>query len=830
MSEYKYRVSLFYSYCHKDEAFRERMEVALALLRDNNHLTEWSDRKISPGSKLLPKTLKELNRVDLVAYLVSPDFLNSQPCKDEWRRAKKNAEESGQRLIPVIVRKCPWKDFDTMGEHLAIPRDGKPITQWSDEDEAWNDVYEQMKMVLEEIRSTFEVRKQFRSKISKVEFISQNQENIRLEDLFVFPHLVLHDQSSFDLLEKRIVNIDELLDITHAFIKGDDQSGKTTLCRKLFLRLAEEGEPALLVDLDEIGRKVPRQDFFHEMYAKQMQGDYELWEKSPNKTIILDNLTSQKIGFLTYAQDHFDRIYVTTSNDIYTAFFRDDKRLAQFRQVRILTLGHSSQEELIRKWTQLDPAVKSNQGQLTDGKIDQLERNVNSIMHDRIVPRYPFFVLSILQTYEGYLPHDLKISAYGHCYHALIAAHLYDSGIVKEQIDSCFNFLARLAYEIRLSSGERNSISERDFELFENQYREEFLELWDSTRRRLFDQPNSILSVRNQQVCFSWPYSYYFFLGLYLSGHYQNNVDLISNMVEKSYVRDNSLTLIFVIHHSQNAEIIDEVLIHTMYTIDWRKPVKLDLDEITVFEDILRQLSVDYPSDNTHVGDGRLEERNQRDVMEAEPYESIEESPHQAMNDIYRALKNMDILSQILKNKHGSIEKARLAEMIETIVDTGLKLASVFLCDKSELDELAKMVKAQLEEGDGVVSTNENAIRTELTRFVFALVMNSIEKAVSSIDTKEVRQVVRDLCEQKATPAYDLVYSFYSIDVAESFSNSQLSMVRQMLKKHRKNYLVTRALPIRIGMYLTTHRVSDPIRSALRAQLKSLTGSNSRLL
>ena len=44
-------MKLFYSYCHVDEKYRERLEKFLVTLRDEGKITEWHDRKIMPGDK-----------------------------------------------------------------------------------------------------------------------------------------------------------------------------------------------------------------------------------------------------------------------------------------------------------------------------------------------------------------------------------------------------------------------------------------------------------------------------------------------------------------------------------------------------------------------------------------------------------------------------------------------------------------------------------------------------------------------------------------------------------------------------------------------------------
>lgn len=830
MSKYSYRVNLFYSYCHKDEHFRRKLEDALGLLRTNGLLTDWHDRKILPGTKWDPKIEVKLKQADLVAFLVSRDFLNSPACIKEWHMGKKTAEETGQILIPIIIRDCPWEDFDNMAEYQLLPQDALPINQWNDEDVAWKHIYEEIKEVLANIRQTFEVREQYRREISMVEFISQNQENIDLDSLFVFPNLSLEDRQPLNSPSQRILDFDKLLDLDCAIIRGIELSGKTTLCRKLFLHLVERKQPALLLDLAEINTRKPRPNLIYETYTKQMKGDYNLWSKSESKTIILDNLSPEKIDFLEYIQEHFQRIFVTTTTDNYLAFFTRDNRLTNFKRIEILQFGHFLQERLIRKWAALDPAARNISDRLPDGKVDQLERIVNSILYGKVIPRHPFFILSILQTHEARMIYDLNISAYGHCYQALITAHIINSRIANEQIDSCLNYLGRLAYEIRLSKSKGNFISAKEFQTFESKYSNEFIDLWDSTRRRLFNLPNSVLTDRNNQVSFSWPYSYYFFLGRFLAGHHNENQELLENILKTSYTKDNSLTVVFIIHHSHSPEIIDRVLIHTLDAIKWRQPASLDLEEIGLFEDVLRDLSFDHLSDNSTVSNNRKKVRDARDhsdILKSEAYDNIEESPHEVINDIYKALKNMDILSQVLKNKHGSIEKERLIDIVETIVDTGLKLANLFLFEQSELEELTQAIVESEEFRGNSVNIDKEAIKTILIRSVFVLVMNSIEKAVASINSREVSQIVQNLSDKKNTPAYDLVYNFYSIDIAESLSNDQLKLVKKTMKKHRRNYLVARTLPIRVEMYLATHRARDSIRNAFRSLFALTTRGDS---
>ena len=163
----------------------------------------------------------------------------------------------------------------------------------------------------------------------------------------------------------------------------------------------------------------------------------------PNKTIILDNLGARTIGYVEFAKEHFQNVVVATSDNEFLAYFRDETRLSGFKHVRLLHLKHSQQEDLIRNWKKLDPEIRADQSQLSDGTVDKIERDLNTIISvNKVVPRYPFFILTILQTYEAvFKSQDLKYTAYGHCYYALMFARLAVLGIDLKEFDSCFNFL-----------------------------------------------------------------------------------------------------------------------------------------------------------------------------------------------------------------------------------------------------------------------------------------------------------------------------------------------------------------------------------------------------
>ena len=139
-------VTVFISYTHSDERLKERFLVHLGALRRENLIGVWHDRMLRPGEHLDDAIEKELATADFVILLISPDFINSDYCiEKEMQRAFARARDEQCKVAPIILKPCQWKNIPIegggqLGDFVAMPRDGKPVTQWSHRDKAWNSV------------------------------------------------------------------------------------------------------------------------------------------------------------------------------------------------------------------------------------------------------------------------------------------------------------------------------------------------------------------------------------------------------------------------------------------------------------------------------------------------------------------------------------------------------------------------------------------------------------------------------------------------------------------------------------------------------------------
>ena len=520
---------------------------------------------------------------------------------------------------------------------------------------------------------------------------------------------------------------------------------------------------------------------------------------------MLDNLSSASnlVDFVTFSKRYFDRIIVTAASDIYDAFFRDDIRLADFTILKISPLTHRQQENLIRTRLKLSGQVEH----LTDGSVDQVERRVNSIIGNKIVPRYPFYVLSILQTYEGYMPSDLSVTSHGHCYYVLILAQLIKAGISRsdDDINACLNFCEHLA--LRIHRHPRGyAIGARDFDGFLHEYRDKYI-IPDSILNRLKHHEFGIIT---QEGRFKTSYMYYFFLGRFLSKNHDEFQSIIQTISAESHIASNYLTLLFVIHHTDDDRVIDNVLIQVMCTLDTVKPALLVPNETKKFIDIIAGLPESILS-NDSVEKERERERRLRDLNDANmDTKDITESPdnEDPVNDVYRILKTNGILGQILRNKYGSLKKDRIAEIVGITADSGLRLVNFAFRDENEIIDYALYIHKKYPKED------LDRIKRILKFVSFLWTMINIEKIVGAINHPEIRSVVDEVVSGQSTPAYDLIGYFSRLDSATELHEGIAKHLDGLLRRHDDPF-IKRVLSLRTQHYMNTHKSKGPIEQSI---------------
>jgi hypothetical protein len=142
-------IRLMCSYSHKDEQLWQELKEHLSPLQREGLVRVWDDRCIAPGTNWETQIYQELANADIIILFVSASFINSEFCFSNELSKAIARDDAGQcRVIPVIVRPVDWKKM-SFGRLQALPKDGAPVTSYTRQDEAWLQVAEGIRRVVE---------------------------------------------------------------------------------------------------------------------------------------------------------------------------------------------------------------------------------------------------------------------------------------------------------------------------------------------------------------------------------------------------------------------------------------------------------------------------------------------------------------------------------------------------------------------------------------------------------------------------------------------------------------------------------------------------------
>jgi CheY-like chemotaxis protein len=150
-------VTLFYSYAHEDEILRDELQGHLKILERRGLLAPWHDRKIVPGQEWAGQIDEYLRNAELVLLLVSKDFIESDYIMGtELKAAMARHAANVSVVVPVMVRSVNVEPEDAADMPFlklqGLPSDLKPVTSWSNRDEAWTNVAKGLRMTVKHIR------------------------------------------------------------------------------------------------------------------------------------------------------------------------------------------------------------------------------------------------------------------------------------------------------------------------------------------------------------------------------------------------------------------------------------------------------------------------------------------------------------------------------------------------------------------------------------------------------------------------------------------------------------------------------------------------------
>ena len=603
---------------------------------------------------------------------------------------------------------------------------------------------------------------------SMVTDLNNSNINVCLSNIFVFPEL-LRDYP--DKPGSETIKSDEYFKLfcnnpRNIIISGDEQIGKTSLCKMVFKMLYEKKNTIpIYVCLSE-----NYSGFIKNKIKDAVLNQYDLNIEETNnykKVLIIDDFYLSEPKYqkriLEELFDEPNTYVILIVDSVYNVNFAEREIEYKYDSLSIKEFTPGLRYKLIEKWMESENIVDKNYI-----NIDELRDFVTNILMKGLVPSTPFNVLIILEQKKLFNPLDSDITSKGHCYQAFIYIALRKSNINDAEIDIYLSFLGNFAYY--LFKSKIVSINEVSFASFYNDYLAEYNQPIKKEKFIKYLIDSRILKIDSLgEYCFSSEYIYYYFTAKYLADH--SSEKEIKEEIEKIYNNldkvSNGYLGVFIVHHLRNETILDEIEINLLSQFDTYGHATMNDDEIEFLNkhiEHLTKLTMHTQNNSYNNRQKLLEDEAKTEAEEIESrkkevedeYQDDDFSVIEELKKLRRALRTVEVMGHILKTRPSSIKKDLQKKYLAESLNVLFRITRRFLDDfRSNEDRFIEYFRER------IFYFNKDKLSPEETyklarryycQFNLLNYYTCIYRSVSTLCSGQLIQIVGDVCDEINTP------------------------------------------------------------------------------
>lgn len=619
-----------------------------------------------------------------------------------------------------------------------------------------------------------------------------SEKKLGLRDIWIDPRIGTYDDlREFQSSIKSSEFVKNFIGHGKVLLAGEDQAGKTAYCKHLFRELVEQNYFPVYLHDKGTGYAGNVENMVRVAFETQLitEVPYEAVDKERIVPIVDDFHFAKDKKKLINALNAFPN-HLLVVDDVFELSFSNEMLIKSYDHFNILELTEVQRFELVEKWIDLtikknpSPTEENERLAQIDRLVEVVETTLGKLLGGGIMPSHPFFILSVISTYEAANSSKKEITSQGHCYYALIYLYLTNDGVKDEDFDDYLNFLSELAYKFYDEKSEE--LTPEKFEEFIEYYDEEFnmtVEL-EEMMAHLF-KTNIVRknSIGNYEFCY--PYLYYYFVGKYFADNYSKEEEEIEDILNNLHNNDPAYIAVFISHHSKNEHLVEKLL-------DIADNLFKDFDEATLskgemdfFDEQIELISAAVLPSET-VSNIPVEERKKRleekeklkqrqvealEVPETGSGEIVARATERAKElglELRRSIKTVQVMGRIIKNRSGSLRKKdELIPMFEKgmnihlrIIKSFIELISIPEAQLEIVDFISKRIDNQIEE-KGINPTKEGEIK-KLSKEIFwntnfGIMSGFINKIIQSLGSNKLTKISGAVCDRIDTPSAQLV-------------------------------------------------------------------------
>ncbi|MFN8231150.1 MAG: metallophosphoesterase [Bacteroidia bacterium] len=681
--------------------------------------------------------------------------------------------------------------------------------------------------IIEKVKREFILNQEFEIKITdlSIPLKHSRKPKLILSDVFVYPDLeplleedsnVVQYPNSYDLIDK--VKNEEKVNV---LIEGADQSGKTALLYVLYKRYYEMGLTPIYLrgkycsetDVKKLVKKALKEQYNNE--------NVDLFFQLNKKVLLLDNFHKSSLNskykkrLVESFNDNFEVIIVTSDNTYSSKNVTEEATsFKEYLKYKLLPLGHEKRSELIEQWLLIGENKLTVQEEEILNNVKLRFNEINSLIGNRLMPSYPIFILTLLQSLDENLQ-NFSQTSYANIYLVLIKAGLVKEGIKDSVLTSLLNILKELAFY--MYDKKKSPFNRDDFDNFILEYSGKYFRHKSLTNDKILSVlcNSNILKFDDEYYAFSYKYIYYFLIAQKISTDIESYQQLIYDLCNNIHLEINANILIFLSHHSKAQILIDNIVFTSEIPFEKASPLTLNKDDefvkfITEFTNEIKDEIIEDRNPKEEVKKELKKkdaiERNNRDDEDSEegilPAEALE------MNQAFRTVK---IIGQIVKNQSGDFEKEKLIKLVEAAYNTIFRFLGYYsgMLEKDKellIETIVEDIKKKEEEKKSKrenldIELIEKKVRNILQFISWRICVDSMTNLMFAVGTKGQNELFDKVNSNIDSPASKIV----TFAIKTFYDKIDIKELEKLFEDVKDNYLAKCILREYIKRYLYTN-------------------------
>ncbi len=266
--------------------------------------------------------------------------------------------------------------------------------------------------------------------------------------------------------------------------------------------------------------------------------------------------------------------------------------------------------------------------------------------------------------------------------------------------------------------------------------------------------------------------------------------------------------LVFITHHSKDSILIEEATMATMLPFEEIVPITLNKGKeyYRLLESIVDQLKdTIIPAEIDPIKEREKNWEQQDKIEKSLPAKNDEDlsSLPQEIIMMRQAIRSLEIVGQIIKNRKGSLPRVQLIDMVTELYYTAFRTIGFFgkLVTNTQ-DEIVDNLKNDSTEYETKAKIQER-LNIFIQLYSLRFCLGIFSKVIHSVGLSELKEIFNEVARKIDTPAAKIL----SFSINTCYGRMSYSDLQRIYKEMKGNPVALRILKARVKSYLYHNHV-----------------------